>query len=153
MVSLLVLISVVAAPVPKVSLTPELRELQGEWRAVSVEEKGDAWDSKEEVAAVVLEIAGDTLIYKRNRDQVEKFRITLNSDKKPVQMDLRLIAEGVDPAKACHAIYAMEGGKLKLCLPSEFTSSEPEARPGEFTTGGKRPPQGKLLFVMERIKK
>jgi uncharacterized protein (TIGR03067 family) len=144
MVPLLVLLGVVVAPA--------LKELQGEWRAVSVEEKGKAWASKEEVAEVVIEIAGDTLIYKRNMP-VEKFRITLSPDKKPAQMDLRLIAEGVDPAKACRAIYALEGGKLIVCLPSEFTASDPEARPREFSTGGERPPQGKLLFVMERVKK
>ena len=150
--SLLVLLGVVAAHGPKEPLSPALKELQGEWRAVSVEEKGKAWDSKKEVAEVALEITGDTLIYKRNTP-VEKFRSTLNADKNPAQMDLRLIAEGADPSKACHAIYALAGGKLKLCLPSEFTASEPEARPGEFTTGGKRPPQGKLLFVMERVKR
>lgn len=153
MVSLLILLNVVAAPVLKDSLPPPLKELQGEWRAISGEEKGEALDNKEEIAEFVLEIAGDTLIYKRNKEHVEKFRITLNTDKKPAQMDLRLITEDVDPAKACHAIYAIEDGKLKLCLPSEFTANEPETRPSEFTTGGKRPPQGKLLFVMERIKK
>jgi uncharacterized protein (TIGR03067 family) len=153
MVPLVVLLSVVTAPTLKGPQSPALKELQGEWRAISVEEKGTAWDNKEEIAAVVLEIVGDTLIYKRNRDHVEKFRITLDTGKKPAQMDLRLIAEGVDPTKACHAIYALEGGKLKLCLPSEFTASDPEARPGEFASGGKRPPQGKLLFEMERIKK
>jgi uncharacterized protein (TIGR03067 family) len=152
MLSLLVVSAVFAAPVPEKALQPALKELQGEWRAVSVEEKGEAWGNKEEVAEVVLEVTGDSLIYKRNTP-VEKFRIILNPDKKPAQMDLRLIADGVDPARACHAIYTLEGGKLKLCLPSEFTASNPEARPREFTTGGERPPQGKLLFVMARAKK
>src|SRR5207244_1192343 len=115
-------------------------------------EKGRAWNSKEEIAQVVIEITGETLIYKRNTP-VEKFRITINLDKKPAQMDLRLIVDELRPAKTCHAIYALDDGKLKLCLPSEFTASEPEARPGEFTTGGKLPPQGKLLFVMERVRK
>lgn len=152
MFSLLLVTGTFAAPVPKDPLSPALKQLQGEWRAVLVEEKGEAWGSKEEVAEVVLEIAGDTLIYKRDKP-VEKFRITLDTDKKPARMDLKLIGESVDPAKACHAIYALESGKLKLCLPSEFTASDPAKRPGEFTTGGKQPPQGKLLFVMERVKK
>ena len=153
MLALLVMSGVYAVPLPKVPLPPALQELQGEWRAISVEEKGKAWDGKEQVAEVCLEIAGDTLIYKRNMDYVEKFRITLTPGKKPAWLDLRLIAEGVDPAKASHAIYALEGGKLKLCLATEFTANDPEARPQEFTTGGQRPPQGKLLFVMERVKK
>lgn len=152
MVSILVLMGIVAAPVPTPPLSPALKELQGEWRAVTVEEKGKAWGSKKEVAGVVVEITGDTLIYKRNTP-VEQFRITLRRDEKPAQMDLRLIAVGVNPAKACHAIYALERGQLKLCLPSEFAANDPDARPSEFTTGGTRPPQGKLLFVMERVKR
>lgn len=139
MVSLIVLICTAAAPVPKVGLSPALKELQGEWRAVSVEEKGEVWKTKKEVTGVVLEIRGDILIYKRNKP-VEKFRMTLDLDKKPAQLDLRLIAENVDPAKACHAIYALDGSKLKLCLPSEFAASKAESRPSEFKTGRRRPP-------------
>ncbi len=149
--SLLVLSGALAAPEPKAPLAPGLKELQGEWRAVSVEEKGKAWD-KEEVAQVVLEITGDTLIYKRTTP-VEKFRVTLSPQKKPARIDLRLIGKDVDPSKACHGIYALEGGKLKLCLGTEFTANDPEERPGEFATGGKMPPRGSLLFVMERVKK
>lgn len=152
MTSLLLLLGVVTTPTPKESASAALKELHGEWRAISVEEKGRAWDSKEEIAEVVIEITGDTLIYRRNKP-VEKFRITLNLDKKPAQIDLRLIQERAKPDRVCHAIYAIEGGKLKLCLPSEFAASEPEARPSEFRTGGKRPPQGRLLFVMERMGK
>lgn len=140
------------APVPEQPLSPPLKEIQGEWRAVSVEEKGQVW-AKEEVAEFVLEVKGDVLIYKRNLNHVERFRITLNASKKPAQMDLRLIAEGVDPNKLCPVIYSVENGKLKLCLPSEFTAQNPSDRPAKFETGGERPPRGKLLVVMERIQK
>ena len=57
-------------------------------------------------------------------------------------MDLRPIHDSVDPAKTCHTIYALEGGKLRMCLPSEFTASDPDARPGVFTTAAEIPLQG-----------
>jgi uncharacterized protein (TIGR03067 family) len=140
------------APVPELPLIPALKELQGKWRAISVEEKGDAWENKEEIDGVLIDIKGDMLTYKRNTP-IEKFRITLDTDKKPARMDLRLVAENVDPAKACHAIYELKDGKLKLCLYSEFTAKDASDRPGRFETGGMRPPQGKFLIVMERINK
>jgi uncharacterized protein (TIGR03067 family) len=151
-ISLFVISITVATLGPVDPIPAALKELQGEWRAVSVEEKGFIWDDKKEVAAVVLEITGDTLIYKRNKP-IEKFRITLDAKAKPARMDLRLIDKDVDPAKVCPCIYALDGGKLKLCLPSEFTAQDPGRRPAEFKTEGERPPLGRLLFVMERDKK
>jgi uncharacterized protein (TIGR03067 family) len=140
-----------AAPA-KDPLTPALKALQGEWQAISVEEKGKKWN-KDETSEVIIEILGDVLIYKRDTP-FEKFRIAaLESTKKPALMDLKLIAENTDPNKACHIIYELDDGKLKLCLASEFTATDSDQRPSEFATGGKRPPQGKLMFVMERIKK
>ena len=52
MMSLLVVSAVFVSPVWKDPLPPAFKELQGEWRAVSVEEKGKAWDSKKEIAEV-----------------------------------------------------------------------------------------------------
>lgn len=150
--SLLVVLSMHATPAPKDPLPPALKELQGEWRAISVEEKGMAWNDKEEVAEFVLEIAGDVLIYKRDTP-VEKFRITLDSTAKPASIDLRLIAKDACPSKACHGVYAIDGERLKLCLPTEFTANDAKERPEEFKTGGKRPPHGKLLIILERVKK
>jgi uncharacterized protein (TIGR03067 family) len=144
-------LTLLIAPVPEPPLSKALKELQGEWQAISVEEGGEAFNKKETLG-FVIEISDDTLIYKRNAP-VEKFRIELSPDNKPAWIDLRLIAENVDPTKRCHAIYALEKDKLKLCLYSEFTANDLTERPSKFETAGKIPPHGKLLIVLERIKK
>ena len=149
MLTVAVSLCFVLVPVPP--LSEELKSLQGEWQAISVEEKGEAWN-KVEAVDFKLDISGDTLIYKRN-NPIEKFRMTLDAKQKPAHMDLRLIAGNVDPNKACHAIYSLENGRLKLCLQHEFTADSPDDRPTEFTTGGKRPTSGSLLVVLERKKK
>lgn len=136
---------------PEPALSEELKALQGEWQAISVVEKGEKWN-KEETGEIVLEISGDTLLYKRN-NPAEKFRMTLDTKQKPAHLDLRLIAKDVDPDKACHAIYSLENGKLTLCLPTEFTANKSEERPKEFSTEGKRPPSGTLLVILQRTKK
>jgi uncharacterized protein (TIGR03067 family) len=144
--------SIIVPPVKEESLPPALKELQGHWQAISVEEKGKQVNKKQ-VQSVTIRIEGEVLVYKEG-DDVEKFRIKLlEPGKKPTKMDLTLIAEGVDPSKACHLIYEVSGDSMKLCLPSQFTASDPDERPTEFATGGKMPPQGKLLFVLERVKK
>jgi uncharacterized protein (TIGR03067 family) len=97
---------ILSAPEPKAPLSPELQELQGEWRAVRVDEKGEKWND-EETQEFVVEIQSDTLVYKRNTP-FEKFRIELDSSEKPAHLDLRLIADGVDPKKLCPAIYSVD---------------------------------------------
>jgi hypothetical protein len=77
----------------------------------------------------------------------------LPAGRRPARIDLRLIGERVDPAKACHGIYALDDNKLKLCLGTEFSVNDPAERPLELKTGSKWPPEGRLLFVMERVKK
>jgi uncharacterized protein (TIGR03067 family) len=149
--SLIVVSSLIAAPLKEDPLPPALKDLQGHWQAVSVEEKGRQVNKKQ-VQTVTIEIKGEILVYKEG-DDVEKFRIKLvEPEKKPAKMDLTLIADGVDSSKACHIIYEISKDSLKFCLPSQFTASSPDERPTEFITGGERPPQGKLLFVLEQVK-
>jgi uncharacterized protein (TIGR03067 family) len=132
---------------------PALKQLHGEWRAISVEEKGLVGYDKEEIAEVVIEIVGDKLIYKRNPAMIENFKISVHDDKKPAWIDLRLDSKEADPDKVCPGIFVIDNKQLKLCLPSEFTAKDPDSRPTEFKTGDKRPPQGRLLFVFERVGK
>lgn len=143
---------VLAAPAKTEPLTPAVKDLQGKWQAVSIEEKGKQWN-RDETREVAIEIVGDVLIYKRG-EPYEKFRIVhIEPSKSPARMDLTLIADGVDPKKACRVIYEVNADKLKLCLGHEFKADDEQDRPAEFTTGDKRPPQGRLLFAMERMKK
>jgi uncharacterized protein (TIGR03067 family) len=151
LLSLIVVSAIITAPL-KDSPSSALKDLQGVWQAKSIEERGEPFNEAQ-VQETTIEIEGDVLV-RREGESVERFRIKLiEPDQKPAKMDLTLIAEGVDPRKACHLIFEVGKDSLKLCLPRNFAASKPEERPTEFTTGGKRPPQGKLLFVLERIKK
>ena len=148
---IMVCANALSAPATPSPLGADLKAIQGKWQAVAIEEKGFAW-SKDEVAGVSAEIANDVLIYKE-AGQTERFRIAIDSTQKPAHIDLRLIAEGVDPTKACHCIYVIDGDRLKICLSTEFKADDAADRPTEFATGDKRPPKGRLLITMERAKK
>jgi uncharacterized protein (TIGR03067 family) len=149
--STFVMVGVCLGAPAKDTLSPELKALQGEWRAVRVEEKGREW-SKEETRQVAIEVVGNVLVYKRNTP-AERFRIAVvDLTAKPAKLVLKRI-EAEDTDKACYCIFALDEGKLSLCLAHEFKADDPEECPREFKTGDERPPSGRLLFMMERIKK
>jgi uncharacterized protein (TIGR03067 family) len=157
-VSLLIVASSIAAPVPPDPVKKAQDQLQGTWVAIGMEEKG------EKVAAEVLNEEKISVTIKGNEltmwqgGKPDRYTFTIDPSKKPAHMDLQESSDKARPG-TCHAIYLLEKGELKICVSSNFNPDEPEERPKEFATvlgSENRPPKGtkgKYLFIFKQEKK
>jgi uncharacterized protein (TIGR03067 family) len=130
-----------------------LKDLQGTWQATSAEEKGRPIGVTNPGDRTVITVKDATFTVQHGAGRPDQFAITLDPGKNPPHIDLRELGDGA-PAGMCPAIYALDKGRLKLCLPTQFLPAAADERPAEFATGtgADRPRKGRLLFVLERAK-
>jgi uncharacterized protein (TIGR03067 family) len=130
--------------------------LQGDWRVVGVEEKGERWTPEDvRKQPMSLKIKGNEITLYQGTMIDLRFTFRVDPTKSPAHLDLDRLDERVR-GKTCHAIYVIQKGQLKICLSSNFNPTKPEERPQEFATilgSTGRPPKGKLLFIFERERK
>lgn len=118
---LLVLLAVgplTAAAVAQDDVAKEQKQLEGTWKAVSIESNGQPLDPKE-VAFHRLEIKGNTLTIIIG-DQGGLHTYTLDPKKNPKTIDIGKLK----------GIYELKGDTLELCYALESTGK----RPAEFGT-------------------
>jgi len=106
----------------------EKEKLQGTWKAVTVEQRGE---SKEDTDDHRLIFAGDEFTIKRGEQAVIKGKFKIDPSKSPKEIDMEITEDRKEENKGKTAlgIYSLDGDTLKWC------ASEPGApdRPKEFS--------------------
>jgi uncharacterized protein (TIGR03067 family) len=127
----------------------ELDKLQGTWLVVRAEEGKviDEEDLKE--AKETFVVKGGKMTYCRDGKVQVTMRITVAPGKTPKEMDLEF-TDGKEKGQKNHAIYQLDGDRLKLRMNDKFGGNSVDERPTDFSTA-----KGKeaVLFILKRAKK
>jgi RNA polymerase sigma factor (sigma-70 family) len=128
----------------------DLDRLQGTWLVVGAEEGGKeipAEDLKE--AKETFVVKGRKMTYCRDGKVLFTMRISLDPDITPKEIDLAFI-DGREKGYGNHAIYQLDGDRLKLRMNDKFGGNSDSERPMEFSTA-----EGKeaVLFILKRAEK
>jgi RNA polymerase sigma factor (sigma-70 family) len=122
----------------------DLEILQGTWLVVGTEEGGN------EIEAALKEtfvIKGGKMTYCRDGEAEVTMAITLMPGKTPKAIDLEFTDDGKEKGLKNHAIYELDGDKLKLRMNDKFGGNSENERPTDFSTD-----KGKetVLFILKR---
>jgi uncharacterized protein (TIGR03067 family) len=104
--------------------------LQGVWKVVKVEERGNAKEDNEGHEVV---IKGDEFTLKRGDETIIKATIKLDPTTKPKVIDLKITEArgGKHVGETAEGIYELEKDQLKLCIVEPGSGG---ARPTEFSS-------------------
>ncbi len=117
--------------------------LQGTWQVVASEQDGERVPAAD-IKDLALIFKDDAILVREGGKAEEKFAFKLDPTQKPKQIDLT-IKFGPAKGRIDRAIYAIDGGDLRICI----QSNKDALRPVEFSTQ----PGSKLwLVVLRRTK-
>ncbi len=140
---LLVLLFAAGAEEPKNNdAARDLKRMEGDWAAVSMEVDGVKVPD-EDAMAYFRSVKGDQYTVSRYRKVLGKGTIRLDATKKPRAIDA-LPAGASGEGKSLLGIYEFDGNKLKLCF-----ARPGSARPTEFAS---KEDSGHTLTVWQRDK-
>jgi uncharacterized protein (TIGR03067 family) len=142
-VAVLVLLAWPAWSQDKNDAKKELEKLQGEWKQVGGEGRGNALGA-DDVANTTLTIKGNEYSYDSPAEK-EKGKLTLKPGATPAEVDLD-ITEGASKGEKQLGIYELKGNRLKFCV-NEAGQSK---RPTKFATSAD---DTFLIFEFEKVKK
>jgi RNA polymerase sigma factor (sigma-70 family) len=130
---------------PKSDTRNDLDKLQGTWLVVTTEEGGN------EIEAALKEtfvVKGGKMTYCRDGKVQVTMRITLAPGKAPKAMDV-VFLDGKEKGMGNHAIYQLDGDRLKVRMNDKFGGNSVDERPTDFSTA-----KGKeaVLFILKREK-
>jgi uncharacterized protein (TIGR03067 family) len=118
-----------AADAPKDGLKQDKEKLQGTWKAVTAQERGETRDDAEDR---LLIFSGDEFRVKKGDDIIVKGKFKIDASKRPKEIDMEITDARKDDlnGKTALGIYELEGNTLKWC------ASEPGGmeRPKEFSS-------------------
>ncbi len=119
--------------------------LQGVWKVVTVEERGNAKEDNEGHEVV---IKGDEFTLKRGDETIIKATIKLDPTKSPKQIDLKITESrgGKHVGETAEGIYELKKDQLKCCIMEPGSGG---ARPTEFSA-----PEGtkQVVVTLKRAK-
>jgi uncharacterized protein (TIGR03067 family) len=124
------------------------KNLQGTWQAVYLETSGEK-SSDDQTKDLKIVFQGDQVFSLKPDGENPKVKFRLDTSKNPNTIDL-IPTEGKDPAKIATGIFALEDGKLKLCL--NIFSKDTTKRPAEFKTHS-GDDKGIGYAILERVKR
>ena len=134
----------VVADAPKEDVKKDKEQLQGTWKAVTAQERGETKDDAEDHR---LTFSGDEFSIKKGDETVIKGRFKIDASKKPKHIDMEILEarkEGFNGKKAV-GIFELDGDTLKWCT-NEPGGSE---RPKEFSSAADNK---HLLVTLKREK-
>jgi uncharacterized protein (TIGR03067 family) len=101
----------------------EVARLQGTWRPVDLERRGDPGAAAFRPAACVV-IKGNTLRFQVGERVLQELHFTLGPARAPRAIDL-VSASGPTKGKTLRGIYRLEGDRLTLCWPLDGDAKRP----------------------------
>ena len=128
-------------------LEGDLKEMQGEWKLVSMEESGTPAPD-EVVKSLRVTIKGAEMLFHvgpANDKEVRKATIKLDSTQTPKTIELT-VNMGAGGDDAAIGIYSLEGGKLKIATVDK--KDDKTVRPAEFKSTAEAKSS---LVVFERL--
>jgi uncharacterized protein (TIGR03067 family) len=128
----------VGADSPKEEVKKFQEKLQGTWKPVSVEQRGE---SKEDDEDHRLIFDGNKFRIKRGDQPIIQGTFKLDPSKKPKQIDMKITEDenGKHKGQTALGIFALDGDTLKWCIAEPGTTE----RPKEFSA----PADTKLMFI------
>jgi uncharacterized protein (TIGR03067 family) len=126
---------------------PDSTSIQGEWRCVDAECAGVKCP-KEEAARIRFVFEGDRFFgWEDTPSRVPRAAFRLDPRSSPKGIDL-VVLNGPDRGKTFAGIYALENGKLKLCLHNiAAEKADEQSRPKKFETKKGEPV---VLYILDR---
>ena len=126
------------------ALADDAKNLIGTWNIISLEANGESKPA-EEFKGWKFVFEGDQGWIVKPEETSPKFKFKLDAAKDPKTIDL-IVQEGDDKGKVVPGIYALEEGRLRLCI---NIFGDPSYRPMEFKTQDN---DGAGFAVLERVK-
>ena len=113
-------------------------KLQGTWKAVTVERRGESKEDEEEHHLI---FEGNKFRIKRGDQAMIQGTFNLNPSKKPKEIDMKITEDetGKHNGKTALGIYALDGDTLKWCVAEPGTTE----RPKDFSA----PADTKFMFI------
>lgn len=121
----------------------DARQLQGVWQAVAIEANGEK-QSIDQNDSLKVVFEGDQVYAVRPKGEDPRNTFKVNPAKSPKQIDLFPV-DGPRKGQLVPGIYALENGKLKLCI--NIFGSDSGLRPARFKT---QDHDGVAYAVLER---
>ena len=106
------------------------QDLQGTWQAVDLEGNGEKRPA-EEVNELKVVIRGDEIYAVKPQGEDPRSHFSLDPSKEPKAIDI-IPQDGPSKGKIAAGIYALENGRLKLCI--NIFGKDSSIRPTEFKT-------------------
>jgi uncharacterized protein (TIGR03067 family) len=128
----------VGADSPKEEVKKIQEKLQGTWKPVSVEQRGESKDDDEDHRLI---FDGNKFRIKRGDQPIIQGTFKLDPSKKPKQIDMKITEDqnGEHKGKTALGIFALDGDTLKWCIAEPGTTE----RPKEFSA----PADTKMMFI------
>ena len=118
-----------AADAPKDGVKKDKEKLQGTWKAVTAQERGETKDDVEDHRLI---FSGDEFSVKKGDETMIKGKFKIDSSKKPKEIDMEITEARKDDFNGKSALgnYELDGDTLKWCA-SEPGETE---RPKKFSS-------------------
>ena len=102
------------ADAPKDDGKKDKEKLQGTWKAVTAQQRGQSQDDAEEHRLI---FSGDEFSVKKGEETVVKGKFKIDTSKKPKEIDMEFIEAKRESVKGKTAlgIYELDGDTLKWC--------------------------------------
>jgi uncharacterized protein (TIGR03067 family) len=128
----------VGADSPKDDATKVQEKLQGTWKAISVERRGESKHDEEDHRLI---FDGNQFRIKRGDQTMIQGTFKLEPSKKPTEIDMKITEDqnGKQKGKTALGIYTLDGDTLKWCVADPGTTE----RPKDFSA----PPDTKIMFI------
>jgi uncharacterized protein (TIGR03067 family) len=118
--------------------------LQGTWKIIAAESKGEKVLSKD-LGELFLIFDGDSIQVEEDKKKQDRYSFRLNPERKPKEIDFSY-TKGPKNGRTDRAIYLFQGDRLTFCIQEDAT----QPRPKNFNT---EPDTAFSLVVLERVKK
>lgn len=121
----------------------EKKKLQGTWRVIAAEAKGEVAPQKD-IEEMEIIFSGDAIVVREGTKVQERFVYKLDVTKAPKTIDFTF-TEGKKKGRTDRGIYLLDGNDLKICIQEDKDA----LRPRDFTT---RPGTELSLVILRRFK-
>ncbi len=121
----------------------DLKNMQGLWKVILAESKGERVPAKE-IDELLVVIEGNRGLVREDGKTQDVFRLEIDAKHKPKHVNF-VYTEGQKKGRTDKGIYLLERDSLRFCIEQD----KEKGRPGKFDT---QPGTDLFLIVLQRIK-